>query len=72
MAVPEHAEAEKRHDNLLGEEDTANAGINVGEAIAYTSNNDILEDRGPADKRWPVALGSYVTVSEEVEGKLQD
>lgn len=48
--MTEHAPPEEGEGNLLGEEDPADAGLDVREGIADAADNEVLEWRGSSYK----------------------
>ncbi len=69
--MPQHAEVEEWQRNMLGEEDAADAGRDLGKSISYTADHEVLERRGLLDERRPRLLWLYVPLDEEGGRQLE-
>lgn len=65
IAVAEHAPAKKWQGNLLAEEDMADAGGDVGEGVADTADDKVLERGGSLDEGWASGSGEQVAFIEK-------
>lgn len=68
--MPQHAPPHERQRDVLGEEDTPDAGGYVGESIAHAADDKVLEDGCVTGELGLLGFGGEVAVPDEADGKL--
>lgn len=71
-AMAEHAEAHERQSNVLGEEDLAYRGWDLGEGIPHAPDDKVLKERGSLYKRRSVRARCEISLIHELYGHEKD